>query len=237
MTSEIIVMNKNGLALAADSAVTRQNLNRPAHYQTKLFALSDHHAAGIMLHDRMQLNNIPVETIIKMFQSQIPNEAHSNFSEYSENFVNFIQNNSQIFAHDKSNLTWVYDVLGFLQRFGRDIYATWADQSGDHNEKSLRQYTLDCINQKIDQLNQVPACFMQDTKNLRRRLTCEIQKFGEYYIDNIFNLVPLTSKIRSALYELLYLLTIKENFELGQTGIVLAGYGRDDIFQAPSIYN
>ena len=52
MTAELIVMNKNGLALAADSAVTISSGTGPAKiYNTanKLFALSKYHPIGVMV--------------------------------------------------------------------------------------------------------------------------------------------------------------------------------------------
>lgn len=231
MTSEIIIMNKNGIALAADSAVTQSHSDRPAHFQNKLFSLTAHHAAGLMIHDRMQLNHVPVQTIIKMFQNTLSEDTPLAFCHYAEQFIDFINDHKTLFVHDKSNLSWVYDAMGFLQKFGSDIFISWREQKRPNTDNNnLRDYIYSCIQNKIEELQDLPSYFMADHKNLRAITTSEIQKFGEYYIDNIFNLVPLNTKIRNALYEMLYLMTVKDNFEFGQTGIVIAGYGQNDIF-------
>jgi hypothetical protein len=67
MTTEIAIMNKSAIALAADSAVTFSKPDgQPKIYNTvnKLFALSKYQPVGIMVFDSAELIGLPWEPII-----------------------------------------------------------------------------------------------------------------------------------------------------------------------------
>lgn len=70
MTSEVAVMNRLAVALAADSAATvtgtiEQKIWNSAN---KLFALSKHHPVGMMVFNQSSLLGAPWETIIKVYR-------------------------------------------------------------------------------------------------------------------------------------------------------------------------
>ena len=64
MTAEVLVMNKHGVALAADSAVTTQG-RKVYNSANKLFRLSKKSAIGILVYQNSSLNGIPWELLIK----------------------------------------------------------------------------------------------------------------------------------------------------------------------------
>lgn len=73
MTSEIAVMNKEGVALAADSAVTftgeaGQKIFPSAN---KIFTLSKYQPVGVMFYGNADFMGIPWETIIKIFRKRL----------------------------------------------------------------------------------------------------------------------------------------------------------------------
>lgn len=73
MTAEVIIMNKNGVAMAADSAATLVNFfGRGKVYNSanKLFRLSKISSIGILVYENSSINNIPWELIIKKFRSK-----------------------------------------------------------------------------------------------------------------------------------------------------------------------
>jgi hypothetical protein len=73
MTAEIAILNKNAVALAADSAVTLRNPDNQKVYNTanKLFMLSKYHPVGIMVYGSADLIGVPWETVIKMFRAEL----------------------------------------------------------------------------------------------------------------------------------------------------------------------
>ena len=67
MTSEVAVMNRLAVALAADSAVSVSSGRRRKVFNTanKLFMLSSHHPVGIMVYSNGSLMGVPWEVLIK----------------------------------------------------------------------------------------------------------------------------------------------------------------------------
>ena len=95
MTAELIVMNKNGLALAADSAVTISSGTGPAKiYNTanKLFALSKYHPVGVMVYGSVEIMGLPWETVIKWYRDTLGNTFYSSVDGYVGSFFEHLKN-------------------------------------------------------------------------------------------------------------------------------------------------
>ncbi len=74
MTTEIAVLNKTGVALAADSAVTvaaGTQSQKTRNTANKVFALSKHAPVGIMIYGAAEVMGVPWETIIKMYRHSL----------------------------------------------------------------------------------------------------------------------------------------------------------------------
>lgn len=67
MTAEIAIMNRQAVALAADSAVTVELPRAQKIYNTvnKLFMLSKFAPVGVMVYGNASLSGVPWETIVK----------------------------------------------------------------------------------------------------------------------------------------------------------------------------
>jgi len=66
MSCEVAVMNKRGVALAADSAVTLSG-RKIYHTAEKLFQLSSGALIGILTYGSADIMGVPWETVVKMF--------------------------------------------------------------------------------------------------------------------------------------------------------------------------
>ena len=78
MTAEIVIMNTQGIALAADSAVTVQNHRRQKIFSSanKIFSLSKYHPVGIMVYGNASFMGVPWETVIKLFRSTLGDQSY-----------------------------------------------------------------------------------------------------------------------------------------------------------------
>ena len=99
MTAEVIVMNRGGVALAADSAVTIQagNSSKVRDSALKLFMLSKHRPVGVMVYENSSLLGVPWETIIKLFREQFGRKQCANLAEYGEALIAFLEENDSLF--------------------------------------------------------------------------------------------------------------------------------------------
>jgi len=78
MTAEVVVMNRGGVALAADSAVSIQvgDSSRVRDSALKLFRLSKYRPVGVMVYENSSLLGVPWETIIKIFREEFEQKEH-----------------------------------------------------------------------------------------------------------------------------------------------------------------
>ncbi|MFP4216730.1 MAG: hypothetical protein ACLFVH_12430, partial [Phycisphaerae bacterium] len=96
MTTEIAIMNKSAVALAADSAVTIRvtGLHGQNHKvlftANKLFSLSKYAPIGLMVYGNASMLGIPWETIVKMYRERLGDHHFKTLAEHSEDFFDFL---------------------------------------------------------------------------------------------------------------------------------------------------
>ena len=94
MTSEVVVMNRLGIALASDSAACVYIGGRTKIYNAnKLFMLSNHHPVGVMVYNNSSLLGVPWETILKLFRTQLGSRSFSKLEEYTKELLVFLSKN------------------------------------------------------------------------------------------------------------------------------------------------
>lgn len=89
MTAEVAVLNKIGIALAADSMVSVGD--KIYNTTNKLFALSKYQPVGVLIWGATELNLFPLEIIIKEFREFLGKREFSSLKEYGSEFVKFVQ--------------------------------------------------------------------------------------------------------------------------------------------------
>ncbi|WP_425388856.1 hypothetical protein, partial [Devosia elaeis] len=103
MTSEICVMNRLAVVLAADSATTVTQSTAEGTQQryfkgaNKIFQLSHHHPVGLMIYDSADILNVPWEIVVKEFRSHLGTKSFNGLSGYAEEFFGFLQGNPRLF--------------------------------------------------------------------------------------------------------------------------------------------
>lgn len=99
MTAEVAILNKFGVALAADSAVTvdhfhhNQVQTKVYNSANKLFTLSKHSPIGVMFYNAVTLGGLPWETIIKTYRQQLGKTRFDTIEEQCCDFFSWINNN------------------------------------------------------------------------------------------------------------------------------------------------
>jgi len=108
MTAEIAIINKNAVALAADSAVTLRDPSASKIYNTanKLFMLSKFEPVGIMVYGAAEFMGVPLETIIKMYRSRLQSQSFAKLNDYAQDFLHFLESNALLFPPDKQKASF-----------------------------------------------------------------------------------------------------------------------------------
>lgn len=102
MTSEVVILNKKGLVLAADSAVTTglSNGNHPRYSKAanKIFDASIHGNVAVTIFGSADIDRVPWELAIKMFRAtQVGCKQLPKISDYVAALTAFLKSNSALF--------------------------------------------------------------------------------------------------------------------------------------------
>src|SRR5688572_20899560 len=96
MTAVVGILNKQAVAIAADSAISVDVANGRKIFNkaNKVFTLSKHHPVGIMIYNSASFMPTPWETIIKVYRKQLAERDFGTVKEYQESFLNFLIDNN-----------------------------------------------------------------------------------------------------------------------------------------------
>lgn len=234
MTAEIGILNTTGVALAADSAVTVGS-SKVFNTADKLFSLSKHHPVGVMFYGNASFMGVPWETVIKIYRKRLGALTFPTLEEYCDDFFEFLKEDSRF-----------YD-----KEYERKLIATKFNQ--------FFEELLDNINDTIPEIwkvdpteEQILQIIFGESSYFAGYLTDmdTVEGFNddyfEYFYDNYGDTVEkiITSKVNLDVdEEIIYLfiiiaacLVIKEEFYLNDTGVVIAGFGDDEIFPVLKSY-
>jgi hypothetical protein len=244
MTAEIAIMNKSGVALAADSAVSiaTSSGNTKVYNANKLFMLSKFQPIGVMVYGSADLVSVPWETIIKVYRQELGDTTFNTLREYGNNFISFLNNNASLFPNDDQN-AYVYATSYIIfSRVKADIreQIRGAIQKGKPKVSSsdIEQITNETIKKDFDIIDTYPRLATVPAK-FERNIFRKYYKIIEQAIDDIFNNHPLSILARKQLRRIGLLLYVKDLFDFKDTsgnkilpssGLVIAGFGKVDLY-------
>src|SRR5690606_18209568 len=116
MTAVAGILNKQGVAIAADSAVTVSGVQNRKVYNSanKIFTLSKYHPVGIAIYNSAQFMGIPWEILIKEYRKHLDKKSFPKLLDYKIDFFNWLQS-KDYFLEEKTNDFLFFDYLSFIQ--------------------------------------------------------------------------------------------------------------------------
>ena len=237
MTCEVAVMNKFGVALAADSAVTLGDGEKIYHHAQKLFALKPAIPIGIMIYGSAELMGVPWEIVIRLYAQALGDKRFDRLEQYPEDFFRFIESASSLFPESNQrewfrasvSAYWKSEILNPLNRQLK--HSIWSSSQKTHKK-------LACI-------------LMRENKAWERHARPDPvdESRGESVLANygsvldemerqLFEHVELNPELRHALR-----MTVKHLYSLqlfapnADSGIVFAGMGEAEPFPIMRQYN
>ncbi len=234
MTAEIAIMNKQAIALAADSAVTigEQKVYLSAN---KIFQLSYKQPIGLMIWNNSNFMGIPWETIVKEYRRKISTSFNS-LEDCANSFIDFIS--------DEKNLNIEYDRDTFVE-------VTLSSYFSETIEKEINKKLYDVIIKKnkylisdIKKTRQSIILFHHDvwekfsdvpniTKDFKKEFRIKYKDMINRIIEKSFQSFYLTNQLRKKLFSLSVNLFSKfpnEYYPPMMSGVVITGYGDKEIF-------
>ncbi len=240
MTAEIAIMNREAVALAADSAITISQGGAPRIYATanKLFALSRHHPVGIMVYGNASFMEVPWETVIKLYRARLGGTAHATIQDYTDDFVEFLQSETAL-APSKSQDQFVRRVLDavftvMVRQIQREFTSKLPEETPttpEEFQQLLQRVKSDVIGEHYRRWR--AARFSEDmdaasANELRRqyRLTIKDTKEANFGAD-----LETTASRQLTLLAGWVLSKHDDRYtSIGGSGVVIAGFGEEQLF-------
>ena len=235
MSAGICIMNKNAIALAADSAVTIGQHLAIHNSANKLFALSKVAPVGIIIYSSAELMSVPMEIIIKQYKRDLAQKTFDTLDEYVDDFIAYLLQNKHLFHFSQNEGRYVKSVYADLLNGLNGDYTQMISRKIDVVKRELTQEELVAVqNSAID----ATIKFVQDLPDIPNYDVAEF--IANSYSDNIreyifknYSWVPDDSLDR--LIKAVCLVFNKEFFRNGHVGMAFAGFGNRDIF--PKMYH
>ncbi|XZI40716.1 hypothetical protein ACSXEP_07240 [Clostridium perfringens] len=250
MTAEIGILNRQGVALAADSAVTvgvagKQKVLNSAN---KLFNLVKGLPVGLMVYGGGDFLGTPWDVVVNEFRKNFKEkDGYKNLEDYSESFIKAL--NSKKYFSKSSYERYVFNLISSIIE---DVTLTTKGILSERHpnvelspDKVLNYFNL-CLIEKIRELNALEFLerFGQEDveKIINDGINLEISKiilgglfeFSLKEIEDIIGETQLNSIINS-MVKISALAQTKDIF-FNYTGIVVAGFGNDELFPVLSEY-
>ena len=137
MTAEIAVLNRQAVALAADSAVTVNYPGGQKIYNSvnKLFTLSKYAPVGVMVYGVADLTGVPWETIIKSFRHELGDTRFPHLRDYADTLIRYINEHRLMFSDELQQQQVFASTLLQFRSVLRDVDEAVADEiaAGPHH--------------------------------------------------------------------------------------------------------
>lgn len=235
MTTEIAVINRLGVALAADSAVTipgYDGSDKVFDTGDKLFELSERYPVALMVNGSMDFLGVPWEIIAKEFRCKPPAKAKTlSIEMWMESFLAFVAKHPAVSPDDVRR--WqdalIREVSDELNEHVRDRLEEVAAEDGEQNLQHVvqRLYT-EAMQERIEALVSRPALVSLEGLAEDDILPTVRSLVGELGDD----ILPFESNDdqREIFCRLVTQLLLKDLERLTATGLILCGFGGNDLF-------
>ncbi len=241
MTAEVAVLNKYGIALAADTLITvtgkswdesdqeiREHVANSTHGR-KLYKLSNEHTVAAMTNGTRELLGVPWALIIGRYRQNLGNKSFKTIREYATDFIQFVSQSALLFPAERQ--------MAFFNEatktaFARIVLTVESQLKGtsEPSDEARRDRTEKVIDEEHARLMAMPLL----EHKLQEQL--EFDAIINQKRNDAFNEVPLSE---NALLQLTQIAWAQVNRgavvgstgnPFGSTGVVIAGFGDDELF-------
>lgn len=231
MTAEVAVMNKGALALAADSAVTIGNGTQAKIYNTvnKIFELSESQALGIMIYGGLNFMGLPLEVIIKEYRRTLRGRpSFPTVRAAADAFRDHLE--TVPFSRDDAVLNLILILARRFEDLSRKTQESiLLNAPRGRVLRSKFNATLALVVQsEIDRVSSLPACASLQRRSDRGILAGFDDVIDRLIDENLAQFRP-SATTRASLHRLARLILHRNELSSHRSGVVVAGYGTDEI--------
>lgn len=253
MTSEVVLMNRQAVAMAADSAVTISGDRYLKTYQSvdKLFPLVEGQPVAVMIYNNAEIMSTPWETVISLYREQARGRPLDTIEAYAEDFMEFLSGNPDLFPAEHQDTEFfkvvavVYTVIA--EEFDYQLHKFQHSNAGQLREhlSSIFEFVVGQIHTDYqrcpdDSPRGELSCFPKGmNEQVRRRYGNEIEQLIESLIHSLRNEhsgLAVSEETKTRLREIAVFAVTKDAFFEHYTGVVFAGFGAKEKFPSMRSY-
>jgi hypothetical protein len=248
MTAEIVIMNREAVAIAADSAVSLMTGpgDQPQKIFTsanKIFDLTRNHAACIMIFNNATFMGIPWQTIISLYRATLPEQPFDQLRDYAEHFIRFLTDEEGLIPdaiQQRFFVDGVYRAFLFIRYLIQQNASQVLAEKGQITEGEIQGITASVIGDLFGKLSAAPYSPTLDEAYAKELF----EAYGEGIVKaatEVFERIPLTQDLAQKLSQIAVLFFVRslEGFApLARdfSGVVITGFGERDLFPAMRAY-
>ncbi len=253
MTSEVVLMNRQAVAMAADSAVTISGHQYIKTYNSvdKLFPLVEGQPVAVMIYNNAEIMSTPWETVISLYREASRGRPLDTLEAYAEDFMSFLSGNPELFPPDHQDTEFFKHVAVVFTVIAEDFdyqVRKYAETNGARVKEHLTSIFEFVVNELYEDYGRYPddaprhdlGCFPKGMgEQVRRRYKNEIDQLIESLVATLKSDFPglsVSDATRERLREIAVLSVVKDAFFEHYTGVVFAGFGARDKFPAMRSY-
>ena len=221
MTAEVAIINHQGIALAADSAVTIGR-KRVWKHANKLFSAGPRNDIGVMIFNSGDFLGITWEVIIKKHRRKRAIATFDTVELFAQDLIEYLS--SSDLANDMQEKTSIHLIC-------IDILENLKEKIRCDTRKNFYAELPRAVDSELEGLDH--AEFLsgsESSADFIKKFKSSIKSFSK----EIFGFLP-KKEILSKIYDLVYKHVTHQSESEYSTGVVIAGYGRDEFF--PCVYN
>ena len=224
MSTGVCIINRNGIALAADSAGTFTGNKMFYNSMNKVFSLSRKNIYGVVTYGATVIHNVSIELILKEFRMFLDKgEALEDFFDILPSFTNFLKSKELYF---KFNIDERESCISLIN----SLVSNWGNKLKGEIQNSNSQEKLEQILHEFE--NDINCSLKIEDYDVSEYI--KAQYYGHY--ETILNIVVPEIKsfpeIKDRLWELIcryFNLSLKRETD-SKMGLFFAGYGKQDAF-------
>lgn len=225
MTSQIVLMNGFGVALASDSTVT---LGDSRTYDTaeKVVALPLPHRIAVMHSGRVRIGNLPYSVLVGEWVRQLGTKALRSSAAYAKSFQDWLANNPQWFSTEEDKL----EIINFIERRAEALAGRFKAES-EAQEDFLFHDLLTRWTNEVQALDRLEGASVTTAMDIFNEFKSEI--------DSIFesNIAPISGEEETKTAFIRYCAEFFSSEWMTNSTLTFSGYGENEIYPSYTCIN
>lgn len=233
MTSEIVIMNKMGLSMAADSAITsgQEGVKKVYNSANKLFALSEKHPIGIMVYGAASFMEVPWAVIIKSYRDHLGDKTFPYLDDYVTHFIDFLKYDERFKQESIEDIIVYRTFSDIIKQIVKEVEVQIENCESEPEQSTVVKWMTMCIVNYIETYKKQKQSMVNMTFSaFKERFNHILTEVSEEFIS-----FTIPHHVKQKLNQLAFQVSKKDFFSAGSTGFVIAGYGEEAIF--PQLLN